>query len=208
MLSPTEPLTDTGAEADDELTAPRLELTTLLQAWNAGDLTALERIAELVNGELLKLARSKLAAHPNSTLTTSELVQETFHRLLGGAQVDWKNTAHFLRTIARQMRRIIIDHHRRRRVRERAHAQDEWLEAERIRLGDEAQRLDLLALDLALDELAQEDERAALIVELRFFGGFTEAQTAEIVGISVSQLKRDCDKAKRRLFDLLKPIAP
>lgn len=186
------------------------ELTTLLQAWRAGDQQALAQLADLVYLNLLQRARSHFAGRKGyHTLSPTSLVNETWERLIGGAQVDWESTAHFYVVASRQMRRIMIDAERRRKVRERAHAGDEWREMERIRLDGQAVfgngKIDLLALNEALDRLEAVSPRSALIVEVRYFGGSTEEEAARIIGISVSQLKRDWNWAKTELYGMLKP---
>ncbi len=189
------------------------DLTTLLQAWRAGDRQALEKLAELVYLSLLERARAHFAGRKGyHTLSATALVNQTWERLLGGAQVDWENTAHFYVVASRQMRRIMIDAARRRKVRAAAHANDEWREMERIRLNAQGltgkRTVDLLALDEALSRLSESFPRAAQVVELRFFCGLTEEQAARVLGISVSQLKRDWNWARAELLGMLGRASP
>lgn len=184
------------------------EITTLLQAWRAGDQHALAQLAELVYHTLLQRARAQLAGRKGyQTLSPTALVNQTWERLIGGAQVDWESSAHFYVVASRQMRRIIIDAARRRKTRLSAQAEQEWNAVERIRLNGQAafgnNQVDLLALDEALDRLETQMPRAVQIVELRYFNGFSEEEAARIVGISVSQLKRDWRQARLELFRML-----
>ncbi len=189
------------------------DFTTLLIAWRNGDAAAGEEFAQLVYQELYRRARSYLAGERGyQTLSPTALVSETFTRLLGGAEIDWQCRAHFFVVASNQMRRILIDAARRRRARQQTYqhvAREQQIEAEVAR-GKPAQEqhLDLLALDEALTEFAKLDPRAARAVELRFFGGLTETEAAELLGLSVSTLKRDLDVAKGWLFGRLQASAP
>ncbi|MBS1796314.1 MAG: sigma-70 family RNA polymerase sigma factor [Acidobacteria bacterium] len=180
-------------------------LTELLTAWSDGDELALERLAPLVQAELHRLARQYMRRErENHILQTSALINEAYLRLIDWKAVKWQNRAHFFGVAANLMRRILVDFARRRpRV-----APDR--DAEHIVL-DEAFRLttekdaDLLALDEALRALAELDERKARIVELRFFGGLTVEETAEVLKIAPITVMREWQKARAWLYCELSP---
>jgi len=171
------------------------EVTALLRDWSGGDQRALERLIPLVYRELRKLAASYLRGERSDhTLQPTALVHEAYLRLVDQRGVDWRNRAHFFGIAARMMRRVLVDHARRRLAAKRDGA------AYRISgSGDpiEPERdPDVLALDLALDGLEALDPRQARIVELRFFGGLTVEETAEVTGISTATVKREWQTAR------------
>ena len=171
------------------------EVTALLRDWSGGDQRALERLLPLVYGELRKLAASYLRGERSDhTLQPTALVHEAYLRLVDQRGVDWRNRAHFFGIAARMMRRILVDHARRRQAAKRDGA------AYRISgFGDpvEPERdPELLALDGALDSLEALDPRQAKIIELRFFGGLTVEETAEVAGISTATVKREWQTAR------------
>ncbi len=189
------------------------DFTTLLLSWRDGDEEAGAQIAALVYHELRLRARRDFAGErANHTLSATELVHETFARLLGGAQVEWKCRAHFFVVASNQMRRILVDSARSVKARNRAYQQWALEEEEQARLshGKQNRKIDLLALDEAIERLAKISPRAAQIVELRYFGGLTEREAADVVGISVATLKREWQSAKTWLLGQLKlaPSAP
>ncbi len=183
------------------------DLTTFLIAWRDGDQSVTEQIVTVVYDELRLRARNYLAKERGyQTLSPTALVNETFVRLLGGSQVEWKCRAHFFVVASKQMRRILIDYARHRQVRDRGDRH--WAE-----LGSPSetsspfsflnQRIDLLALNEALEELAEIFPRAAEIVEMRYFGGLTEQEIADVLEISLATVKRDWRSAKTWLFGKL-----
>ena len=182
------------------------DFTTLLMAWRNGDIHASEQIAELVYAELRQRAKSYLAGeHGYQTLSATALVNETFVRLIGGAQVEWQCRAHFFVVASNAMRRILIDAARHRRVRQ--NGDQRWVENEEITPSPANffnRKIDLLALNEALQELALFDPRAAQIVELRYFGGLTEQEIADVLGVSLATVKRDWASAKTWLYGRLK----
>ena len=176
------------------------ELTELLLAWGDGDEAALDRIAPLVHGELYRLAKLYMSRErPDHLLQTSALINEAYLRLIDWKAVRWQNRAHFFGVAAQMMRRILVDFARRRpRV-------DKDVEAVKISLEDALvvsteKDTDLLALDEALKSLAQLDERKSRIVELRFFGGLSVDETAEVLKISPITVIREWNKAKIWLY--------
>jgi len=174
------------------------ELTTLLQRWAGGDRNAGELALEQSYGELRRLAAHYLSMErPGHTLQPTALVHEMYLRLEGSA-VEWSDRKHFFVVVAGQMRRILVDHARARQAEKRdGGARVQLSEADRPELPRDA---DLLALDEALGALRELDERAASVVELRYFGGFTEGETASILGVSVATLKRDWELARAWLL--------
>ena len=176
------------------------ELTELLLAWGDGDEAALERIAPLVHAELYRLAkRYMVRERPDHLLQTSALINEAYLRLIDWKAVRWQNRAHFFGVAAQMMRRILVDFARQRpKV-------DKDVEALNISL-DEAMTVtterdaDLLALDEALKSLAVIDERKSQIVELRFFGGLSVDETAEVLKVAPITVMREWNKAKAWLY--------
>jgi RNA polymerase sigma-70 factor, ECF subfamily len=172
------------------------ELTHLLLAWREGEQEAFDKLVPLVYEELRRLAHIYMRReHKGHTLQTTALVNEAYLRLLDCSKVNWQNRAHFLAVSAQLMRRILVDYARSRRSLKGGGA------AERISL-EETQLLsagpdpDLIELDAALEALAAIDERKSRVVELRFFGGLTENETAEVLGISSDTVLRDWKAAK------------
>ena len=180
------------------------EVTALLIDWSSGDKAALDKLVPLVERELHRLAHHYLKREkPGHTLQTTALVNEAYLRLVDQDRVHWKNRAHFFALSAQFMRRILVDHARRRKYEKRGG------EAHRISF-DEAMAVsrergtDLVALDDALDKLATIDARKSKVVELRFFGGLSVEETAEALGVSPLTVKRDWKMAKAWLYNLLK----
>jgi len=172
------------------------ELTQLLAAWSDGEEEALEKLAPLVHAELYRLAKRYMSRErPDHLLQTSALINEAYVRLIDWKAVRWQNRAHFFGVAAQIMRRILVDFARRRpRV-------DKDMEAIRMSLDaaltiSSEREPDLLALDEALKTLATIDERKSRIVELRFFGGLSVEETAEVLNVSTDTVKRDWRLAK------------
>lgn len=161
-------------------------VTELLQAWRNGDASALDKLTPLVYDELRRVAAAYVARH-RSPLQPTEVVNEVFERLLERKQLDWQDHTHFFAFCARVIRNILVDHFRRHR------RQTSLSVAE---FSPQSQDLDLLKLNDALNDLAELDQRASRVVELRFFGGLTEAETAAVLQVSVPTVKRDWSKAK------------
>jgi RNA polymerase sigma factor (TIGR02999 family) len=180
--------------------AEQEDLTALLQAWAGGDAQALEKLAPRVHQELHRLAGRYMAGErPNHSLQTTALINEAYIRLIGWKSVRWQNRAHFFGVSARMMRRILVDEARKRRGPERrGDFSDTSLdEAYVFRLERSP---DLLALDEALTKLAELDPRKSQIVELRFFGGLSEVETALVVGVSERTVRNEWTLAKAWLY--------
>ena len=182
--------------AEDELPA-----TDLLLRAGAGQPDAVDRMFPVIYDELRRLAHRHLSGEPGGrTLGTTELVHEAYLRLVDQTRVQWNDRAHFLGVAAIAMRRILVDRARSRKRLKRGGGARISVPLESIDLSAD-DRVDLLvALDEALDRLRALDERQARVVECRFFGGMTEEETAEALGIGMRTAKRDWAKARSWLY--------
>jgi RNA polymerase sigma factor (TIGR02999 family) len=171
------------------------DLTALLRDASEGDQNALDRLMPLVYGELRKIAASYLRQErKDHTLQPTALVHEAYLRLTHQRDMAWQNRAHFFGIAAQMMRRILVDHARKRQAAKRDASAWKVATAE---VDDGAESApELLALDRALEELEKIDPQQAKIVELRFFGGLTVEETAEVAGISPRTVKREWRTAK------------
>ncbi len=179
------------------MTAPsQREITDLLLAWSNGDPSALEQLIPLVYQELRRLARQYMRQErPGHTLQTTALVNEAYLRLIDSNRIHWKNRAHFFAVSAQMMRRILVEFARRRQRHKRGG------EAPRVALDEvlmmsQEKDADLVALDDALCTLAGIDPRLSQVVELRFFGGLSVEETAEVLKVSPETVMRDWKTAK------------
>ncbi len=176
------------------------EITSILREWTAGDSSALERLTPLVFDELSRLARRYMVGerHP-VTLETAALVNEAFLRLVDVKRIEWRDRTHFFGLSATLMRQILVDFARRRRSQKRG---GEYMQIPVQDLGEVAgnDRADLIELDDALQVLATLDARQSRVVELRFFGGLTVEETAEVLGVSPGTVRRDWRLARAWLF--------
>ena len=176
--------------------APPKDITGLLVAWGDGDRAALDQLMPLVNAELRRLARGYMRGErPGHTLQTTALVNEAYLKLVGQRRVRWQNRAHFLAIAAQQMRRILVDHARRRKYQKRGGGALQVTLGEAEGIADE-RAPNLVALDEALAALAEVDPRRARVVELKFFGGLTTEEAAEALGVSDTTVERDWTVAK------------
>jgi RNA polymerase sigma-70 factor (ECF subfamily) len=174
-------------------------ITELLVAWSNGDRAALDRLVPVVYDELRRLAAARLSGERGqNTLCRTGLVHEAYAKLVEQTRVKWQNRAHFFAVAARLMRRIIIDHARARRAAKRGAGAALSLD-DTPELAVQADA-DLLELDEALRRLAELDPRQGQIVELRYFGGLSIAETAEALGLSPATIKREWSMAKAWLF--------
>ena len=165
------------------------EITALLHAWVRGEAAARDRLATLVYSDLRRVAAARLRRVSSPSLNPSDVVQETYLRLLG-QEPRWANRVHFFAVAAAMMRRVLVDHARARHARKRGGGAVR-VELTAVDLGRGPRELDLLALDEALDELAALDSGQARVVELHYFGGLTFAEIAQALGISATAAKRD-----------------
>ncbi len=171
------------------------EVTRLLAALREGDTEAGERLAQVVYGELHVLAVHALRRESSGhTLQPTELVDEAFMRLLGQRDVAWKNRAHFYGIASQAIRRILLDHARRRSAAKRDHGIRVTLDESVAETPEFS--IDLIALDQALEKLNGLDPRQAKVVELRFFGGLEIDEMADVLGVSAATVKRDWQFAR------------
>jgi len=176
------------------------EVTGLLQAWGRGDEEALKKLVPLVYEQLRVAARRHMVRErAGHTLQTTALVHETYLRLVDVRRIKWQNRAHFLAICAQLMRRILIDFARSRRYQKRGGAAREVDFHENLTVTTQPDT-NLLALDDALNRLALVDERKSRVVELRFFGGLSVKDTAEVMKVSADTVMRDWKLAKMWLL--------
>ena len=171
-------------------------VTQLLRAWRQGDAAALDQLVPVVYQKLRRLARHHMAGQrPGHTLQATALVNEAYMRLIDCEQVNWKDRAHFFAISARMMRRVLVEFARARQYQKRgAGARKTSLDEGVIASPQRGQ--DLVALDDALQALAAEYPRQAQVVELRFFGGLSVEETAEVLHVSAITVMRDWQLAK------------
>jgi RNA polymerase sigma factor (TIGR02999 family) len=175
-------------------------VTALLQAWSAGDSTALDRLVPLVHSELRRLARRHMRRErPGHTLQTTALIHEAYLRLVGAQHVEWQSRAHFFGIAARVMRRVLVDFARERGYRKRGGGSCRVTLDESLLIA-QAPDADLVALDDGLNALAEVDPRKSRAIELRFFGGLSIEEAALVLDVSPETVKRDCRLAKAWLL--------
>ncbi|HKG45162.1 MAG TPA: ECF-type sigma factor [Pyrinomonadaceae bacterium] len=180
------------------------EVTRLLKAWSAGDETALEKLLPLVDDELQKIAHAYLRRERSGQdLDETELVNEALLRFITEPQIKWQDRRQFFAIAASKMREILVDYARRRLSFKRG-GRSQAIPLDEVVISI-TQSETLALLDLALDRLAELDERKSKVVELRYFGGFTMEETAEILGLSVSTVERAWKSAKAWLRQELEP---
>jgi RNA polymerase sigma factor (TIGR02999 family) len=182
------------------------QVTKLLVDWSNGNQEALEQLTPLVYGELRRLAGRYLRKErPDHTLQSTALVHEAYLRLIDQKNVRWQNRAHFFGIAAQAMRRILVDHAR-AHVADKRGAGGQRVSLDEVWLVGARADIDVLALDQALTRLAAIDFQQSRVVELRFFGGLTMEETAEVLHISPATVGRDWTVAKAWLFAELSPI--
>ena len=180
--------------------AQSTSVTDLLIRARSGDSSALENVFPLIYQELRGLAEQQLRNEPTGhTLSATALVHEAYMRLIDYSRMEWTGRAHFMAVAATAMRRILVDHARGQRSLKRG-GKLRRISIDAIQLGADDQVELLLAIDTALDKLKDHDARQAQVVECRFFGGMTEEETAEALGVGLRTVKRDWAKAKSWLY--------
>lgn len=181
-------------------TVSQREISRLLADWAGGDRAALDRLAPLVHAELRRIARRQMGGERQGhTLQATALVNEAYLRLAGGEGFEWKDRAHFYAVCAQVMRHVLIDH-------ARAHARDKRgggalhvsLDEAVVMSGESAS--ELVALDEALRELEEVDPQKGRVVELRYFAGLSIEETAEVLNISPTTVRREWRRAKAWLY--------
>jgi RNA polymerase sigma factor (TIGR02999 family) len=189
------------------VTSPQ-DLTQLLLNWRNGDKAALDQMTPALYEELRRIARFFLAnERPDHTLQPTALVHEAYIRLISQRAVDWKNRAHFLGLAATMMRRILINHAQAR------HAAKRLGQAHNVALDDALgvftnPRVDVLELNQILEQLTALDPQQGRVVELRYFGGLTIEETAEVLGISPATVKREWTIARLWLLEKMEGATP
>jgi RNA polymerase sigma factor (TIGR02999 family) len=174
----------------------KVEVTQLLRAWSSGDDRALDKLTPLVEGELHRLAHRYMAReNPGHTLQTTALVNEVYLKLVNVQDMTWQDRAHFFAISARMMRHILTDFARSRQFQKRGGAALHVTLDEALMVSPE-QDADIVALDDALGQLAALDPRKSQVVELRFFGGLSAEETAEVLKVSRETVLRDWKFAK------------
>ena len=171
-------------------------VTELLRAWSDGDEGALERLVPLVEAELRRLARGYMGRERRGhTLQVTALVNEAFLRLTDARRLRWQDRAHFLGISARLMRRVLVDHARARGYQKRGGGAQRVTLDEALLVSPEP-AVDLVAMDRALVALAAADIRKSRVIELRFFGGLSVEEAADVLHVSADTVKRDWRLAK------------
>jgi RNA polymerase sigma-70 factor, ECF subfamily len=178
----------------------QLDITGMLAAWNDGDADALDRLVDLVYPTLRRIAHHHLARRrPGESLDSAALTNETYLKLVRAGGIRCESRAHFLALCAQVMRRILVDHVRRRGFAKRGGGA-QHVPLDEVVLVAQARGIEVLALDEALAALARVDPRKSRVVELRYFGGMTIEETAEVLGVSVDTTKRDWRMARAWLL--------
>jgi RNA polymerase sigma factor (TIGR02999 family) len=180
-------------------------VTALLLAWRQGDQSALEALIPLVYGELRRVAHRQLQGERSGhTLQTADLVHETYLRLVESSRVNWQNRAHFLAVASQMMRRVLVDAARARQSLKRGGGESPVPVNTELTVAG-SPNVDVVAISDALDVLARADPRRSRVVELRFFGGLTVEETAEVLGVSAETVNRDWKVARAWLHSQLAP---
>jgi RNA polymerase sigma factor (TIGR02999 family) len=183
--------------------SPQQQVTQLLRQWCDGDPHALEKLIPLVQPELQRLAQHYMSRErPGHTLQKTALLDDAYLQLADKSRLQWENRAHFFAVAAQIMRRIMVDHARQR------HALKRGGGAMRVTLDEcaavtQTRAAELLALDEALEKLARFDQRKAKVVEMRYFGGLTMEEIANVLKIHVNTVMRDWTAARAWLFAAL-----
>jgi RNA polymerase sigma factor (TIGR02999 family) len=197
----------THRERESDTTAfTRNEVSVLLADWSKGDEAARDKLIPLVYAELRKLAQRQMAQErPDHSLQATALVNEAYLRLVDHRNVRCQNRAHFFALAAQMMRHILTDHAR-RRIRAKRGGGVQWGSLEQAAISSEESTTKLVALDEALKDLAAIDPRRSRVVELRYFGGLSVEETAEVLKVSAVTVMRDWTAAKAWLYRAIKNV--
>jgi RNA polymerase sigma-70 factor (ECF subfamily) len=172
------------------------EITRLLAGWREGDRSALDRLVPLVRAELDRVARRHIGREsPHRSMQPSSLVQEAFVRLLPGGDVPWQNRAHFFAVASQVMRHVLVDHAR-ERLRQKRGGGAVHIPIDAAVVLSSQQVEQIVAVDLALQRLAATDERKSRVFEMRFFGGLTVEEVAEVLRVAPNTVIRDWNFAR------------
>jgi RNA polymerase sigma-70 factor, ECF subfamily len=189
----------TGPREKDAKTPPTGDVSGLLRAWSDGDRAALDKLTPIVYEELRHLARRYMKRErPGHSLQTTALVNEAYMRLVDYKRMQWQNRSHFFAVSAQLMRRILVEHARRHNLKRGGTVRHISLDETAIAGVDRA--TNLVALDHAMEALAKLDPRKVQVVEMRFFGGLSVEETAEVLKISSVTVMRDWSTAKAWLY--------
>lgn len=176
------------------------EVTRLLVDWGQGNQAALEKLIPLVYGELRQIARRYMARqNPGHTLQTTALINEAFIKLVGQEEKAWQNRSHFFGVAAQAMRHILVDYARARHTAKRG-GETRAVSLEEAAIVSDERAAEMVALDEALAELARLSPRQSQVVELRYFGGLSVTETAEVLQVSSDTVTRDWNQAKAWLY--------
>jgi len=182
----------------------RQSVTQLLLAWKSGDKEALNQLIPLVHDELHRIAaRQMKKERRNHTLQTTALLNEAYAKLIEDKNKEWESRTHFFAIAAHIMRRILINHAR-KHLRFKRGGGGEKISIDRVALVSEPRAAELISLDIALEELAQIDAQKSRIVEMKFFGGLTTEEIAEIEKVSTRTIEREWRSARAWLYDTMK----
>lgn len=189
-----------GSQDQKSGAGPADPVTALLRSARAGDREKLDRLIDVVYDELRRIAHLRLMAERTGhTLSTTALVHETYLKLVDQTQAEWQDRAHFCAVASMAMRRILVDHARKHRALKRG-GERKRVPLDAAHLSVEERADTLIALDEALTRLADTDERLSRVVECRFFGGMTEEETAEALGVTARTVRSDWATAKGLLY--------
>ncbi len=179
---------------------PDNEVTRLLKSWSSGRPEALDELMPLVYQELRRMARRYMNSQPSGhTLQTTALIHEAYLKLADNPDKNWENRAHFFAVAAQAMRHILVDHARSRQTEKRG-GETQFVSLEEVAVISNERAAEVVALDEALEALSEQDKRKAQVVELRYFGGLSVEETAEVLKISRNTVIRDWDFAKMWLL--------
>jgi RNA polymerase sigma-70 factor (ECF subfamily) len=190
------------------MTFPSQDVSQLLRAWSDGDRTALDKLVPLVYDELRRMARRYMDGQKaGHTLQTTALIHEAYLKLIDQKAVHWRNRAHFFGVAAKAMRSILVDYARASHAAKRGGAAV-LVSLDEAAVASDARAAELLALDDALASLAAIDQRKCQVVELRYFGGLSVEETAEVLQVSVETVARDWRLARTWLLRELSKSSP
>lgn len=179
------------------------DISAILAAWRGGDADALARLMDLLYPELRKIGRQCLRSRPaGESLESAAVANEVYLKLVRAGEIQCENRAHFLALCSQMARRILVDHARRRKSGKRG-GREPNAPLDEVTVEVEACGIELLALDEALDALGRIDNRKSRVIELRYFGGLSLEETAEVLGISLETAKRDWKMARAWLYTQL-----